>query len=90
MPYSLDFYNSFTESDTRGCRRRVTCPMGDFLRHRLGIGVRGWKRQMGRHVYSVAKGKNVVGEVVGNQLLSEEAHWDEIPRCRSIAWMLPS
>ncbi|GBP23493.1 hypothetical protein EVAR_12773_1 [Eumeta japonica] len=33
--------------DTRGCRRRVTCPMSDSLRDRLGIGVTGYRHGSG-------------------------------------------
>ncbi|GBP02166.1 hypothetical protein EVAR_64393_1 [Eumeta japonica] len=33
--------------DTRGCRRRVTCPMGDSLWDCLGIGVTGYRHGSG-------------------------------------------
>ncbi|GBP65553.1 Fatty acyl-CoA reductase wat [Eumeta japonica] len=34
-------------NDTRWCRRRVTCPMGDYLRDRLGIGVTRYRHGLG-------------------------------------------
>ncbi|GBP69225.1 hypothetical protein EVAR_96739_1 [Eumeta japonica] len=34
-------------NDTQGYRRRVTCPIGDSLRHRLSVGITGYRHGSG-------------------------------------------
>ncbi|GBP19578.1 hypothetical protein EVAR_102126_1 [Eumeta japonica] len=48
VPYTYTLSELSAElHDTRGCRRRVTCPMGDSLKDRLGIEVTGYRQGSG-------------------------------------------
>ncbi|GBP52554.1 hypothetical protein EVAR_39077_1 [Eumeta japonica] len=53
-----------TPDDTRGCRRLVTCPMGDSLRDRLDIGVTGYRYGSGQFVHFTYPARKRPGGVV--------------------------
>ncbi|GBP62301.1 hypothetical protein EVAR_48474_1 [Eumeta japonica] len=73
--------------DMRGCRRRVTCPMADSLRYRLGIrvtgyrhgSVRGWRR--GAMIQDLtSRGAEPSTQLIDGSLEAEESRFSECSR----------
>ncbi|GBP14486.1 Uncharacterized protein K02A2.6 [Eumeta japonica] len=52
--------------DTRGCRRRMIYPMGEFLRDPLGIGAIGYRHGPGPFIYLARKQPGEVEELWSN------------------------